>query len=490
MIIPINLLNRNSSSHGPLPPQLVQLQFGSDELVLIEMQGTLEADEDKAGQMVGKLTIDDKTKKSTLLIGHHLLEGKLVNLPKPYAVLHRPPRSPSENADEDGMTESCRRLRSSSLLSSTATTTLNAIPASPRDPSLSEAKPSIRLHYKLTAMSRQSKPLTLARIEDLTLGAFAFVPSSETINHLIRYLSTWSGTDKLFMIIQYSLKLVVPFLHFRARMQHKAGMRKAPTSDAAVGLSKLGSLLSDARMLSNIWGMLPIIQWLTSLERNPPPTRRLHTIERLQGWSMLCYYPLEHVYYLLSHSIIPSQISRPSLSSFLSSSTLEPKDNTINLDAGAISRLSVRFWTLYVLLQFAHLREDGKLLKQRERALGKSKATTAQAEKEELRKRWDALWGQVVVNLGYAPLTLHWSLEGGLFKNDVWVGVFGLIAALASWRNGWKATALPPPAPVEPEQDLAEILSEKAPTSTSGFESVTDADILSSANLTGSVASA
>ena len=124
-------------------------------------------------------------------------------------------------------------------------------------------------------------------------------------------------------------------------------------------------------------GLLPIIQWLTSLERNPPPTRQLHTIERLQGWSMLCYYPLEHVYYLLSHSIIPSQFARPSFFSLFSSKTAEPKDSTINLNAGEISRLSVRFWALYVFLQFAHLREDRKLLMQRERALGKSKVNVS-----------------------------------------------------------------------------------------------------------------
>jgi len=289
------------------------------------------------------------------------------------------------------------------------------------------------------------------------------------------------------MIIQYSLKIVVPFLQLRARMQHNAGMRKTPTSDSAVGLAKLGTLLSDARMLSNIWGLLPIIQWLTSLERNPPPTRRLHTIERLQGWSMLCYYPLEHLYYLLSHSIIPSQLARPAILSAFSSKSLELKDTPIALDAGALSRLSVRFWALYVFLQFAHLREDGKLLKQRERALGKSKATTAQAEMDELRKRWDALWGQVVVNLGYAPLTLHWSLRGGLFENEIWVGVFGLIAALASWRNGWKATTLPPPAPVESESEPEEeFISEKGPTIIVGPENVTDVDILGPVSLTDS----
>lgn len=44
-------------------------------------------------------------------------------------------------------------------------------------------------------MSRQLKPLTFSRLEDLTLGSFALVPTSETINHLVRYLSTWSGTE-------------------------------------------------------------------------------------------------------------------------------------------------------------------------------------------------------------------------------------------------------------------------------------------------------
>jgi hypothetical protein len=53
------------------------------------------------------------------------------------------------------------------------------------------------------------------------------------------------------------------------------------------------------------------------------------------------------------------------------------------------------------------------------------------------------------------------SLKKGLFQNEVrysitfrniathflqvWVGIFGLIAAAASFRSGWKATALTPP---------------------------------------------
>ncbi|KAI0077063.1 hypothetical protein K474DRAFT_1772045 [Panus rudis PR-1116 ss-1] len=316
-------------------------------------------------------------------------------------------------------------------------------------------------------MSKVTKAVDLARIEDATLGAFARVPTSETLDHLVRYLSTWSGSDKLFMIIQYALKIIVPFLHLRARLQHRSGLRKEPVSSVAPRLEKLGSLIGDARMLANIWGLLPIVQWLTNLERNPPPTRKLLTIERLQGWAMLGYYLLEHLYYLVSHSIIPAQLPRPSLSS-------EPKDKVVNLDTGALSRLSTRFWAVYVFLQLAHLREDHRLLKIRERTLGKSKANTAQAEKEELIRRWDALWSQVIVNLSYLPLTIHWSIEGGLFKNDIWVGLLGLSAALASWRSGWKATAIPPP-PAAPVVEPME--NEKLALDTTA-DRVTDADML------------
>lgn len=321
-------------------------------------------------------------------------------------------------------------------------------------------------------MSSSLKGLTLSRVEDLTIGSFAFVPSSETVDHLVRYLGTWSGNDKLFMIIQYSIKLIIPFLRLRARLQHRAGLRKEPVSSAVDGLGKFASLLGDARMLCNIWGLLPIVKWLTSLERNPPPTRRLLTIERLQGWSMLAYYPLEHLYYLLAHSIIPSQVPRPSIKAIWPFGNVDSDKKYLNLDAGIISRTSVRFWAMYVVLQLVHLREDRRLLLAKQKALNKSKTVTAQAEREELSKRWDALWSEVLVNTSYLPLTVHWSLEKGLFANDVWVGIFGLIAALASWRSGWKATALPPAPTSVPDAITAQ--TEKAQLA----DNVTDDDIL------------
>ncbi|KZS94161.1 hypothetical protein SISNIDRAFT_453882, partial [Sistotremastrum niveocremeum HHB9708] len=220
-------------------------------------------------------------------------------------------------------------------------------------------------------------------------------------------------------IIQYAAKLLVPLLQLRARVQHRVGLSKAATSQAAVSWAKLGGIVSDARVLWRIWGLLPIFQWMISLEKTSPPTRRLLNIERIQGWSMLAYYPLEHLYYLGSHQIIP-----------ISSKKLEK-----------LSLWSCRFWAVYVVLQFFHLSEDQRLLKLRERAL---RSVDAPEERKEIKRSKIAIANEFWTNVGYLPLTIHWSLEKGLFKNEAWVGIFGLGAAISSLRSGWQATAAPP----------------------------------------------
>jgi hypothetical protein len=121
---------------------------------------------------------------------------------------------------------------------------------------------------------------------------------------------------------------------------------------------------------------------------------------------MLGYYPLEHLSYLVSHGIIPETVQTPSLPAFLS---FIPFPKSIKLNTGKLSLWSCRFWLMYILLQFAHLREDRKLLLQRQKLLRKSKAGTLKlAEELELGNRWDAWWNEIAVNLGNLPLALHW----------------------------------------------------------------------------------
>ncbi|CAE6514839.1 unnamed protein product [Rhizoctonia solani] len=269
-----------------------------------------------------------------------------------------------------------------------------------------------------------SKPVTLTRLGDILLGSVGTcIPPNKRIDHAIRYLSTWSGSDKFFMIIQYACKLVAPYFLLRAKLQYKAGRAKTAESFAATALNKLGSNISSARTLWNFWGLLPIIQWLSSLERSQPQTRKLLNIERLQALAMLAYYPLEHVYYLGSQSII----------------RISPRTSN------RLAIWSCRVWAVYIVLQFEHLREDMRLLALEERAARtarKGGEVTAEASTSRvLAKRKSAVWNQVLVNLGNFPLALHWSLEKGLFGNEAWVNLFGLAAALASFRGGWAATS-------------------------------------------------
>ncbi|KAJ7865648.1 hypothetical protein B0H14DRAFT_2734139, partial [Mycena olivaceomarginata] len=75
-----------STSTSKLPLALATVSH--DELVLIELQGKFEVEctNDRAehdGKLVGRLSIDDAAKRPTLVIGHHLLEGKVAQLPKP-----------------------------------------------------------------------------------------------------------------------------------------------------------------------------------------------------------------------------------------------------------------------------------------------------------------------------------------------------------------------------------------------------------------------
>ncbi|CAO1627999.1 unnamed protein product [Parajaminaea phylloscopi] len=339
-------------------------------------------------------------------------------------------------------------------------------------------QPSQPANRRMAARRQQQQQQPLQpNWADKTLGCFSHVQPSPTLDHLIRFLSTWSGTDKALMITQYSSKLVVPFL----TLQHSLRLRLAGTkayhasnggSANARRIEKLSALISDARILYRLWGILPMIKWMIALERSPPPTRPLHMIERIQGWSMIAYCPMEALAYLASHGILPISTAN---------------QNRLWL-------WSCRCWALYVGLQLLHLVEDNRLLRLRARALERSRGhpipgtaaaaiaasssslkgrSSSAAEKEALattdgsgggaapeeiseeqavtRRLWDdlaerkqAILGELWVNLGYLPLTVHWSCPNGIFNSQVWVGLFGTIAAVAGLRPGWRATAVPP----------------------------------------------
>ncbi|WAR58940.1 hypothetical protein PtB15_10B280 [Puccinia triticina] len=243
------------------------------------------------------------------------------------------------------------------------------------------------------------------------------------MDHLVRLLSTTSGADKLFMLVQYSAII----LRTLATRSNSGSSNKALVLRLAA-LSKL--FISDARTTYQLWDLISIVQWLRSLNALPPSGSKPVQIERLQVISMLIYYPLEHLYFLASKGVLP----------------LSPR--LINKAA----LYSCRAWAAYTLLHFFHLREELKLLEPERRRLLALQAGTdfntprkpspaVATSLQEMEGRRAALINGLIVNLAYTPLSLHWSMPKGLYGSKLITGICGLVAAVAQLRAGWKASA-------------------------------------------------
>lgn len=185
-------------------------------------------------------------------------------------------------------------------------------------------------------------------------------------------------------------------------------------------------------MVAGLIAMLPSVPTIY----NPPPSLardpRAHLISSLQIISMLIYYPLENLTYLASKGVVP-----------LSPTT-----------AAKWSIWSVRAWAAYVFLDLVRLWDQRKDLLRRERALKYARENRDVNEKladannvsndatvreaAALKADWVAFYEVLVNDLGYAPLTIHWSLPAGLWENQFWTGLFGTIACVSGIRAGWR----------------------------------------------------
>ncbi|KAG2190575.1 hypothetical protein INT46_000562 [Mucor plumbeus] len=271
----------------------------------------------------------------------------------------------------------------------------------------SEKKPQQQQHKKETI-----NPLAVAKL----LG-----PSNPKLDHLIRFLNSVRGTDKVLMFIQYWSKVIIWF----------AQKRSAPLKTATAAISFIQRIqnfagpVSDFRILLRYYGLLPMVQYMNYLEYNQPPSQIALTIERLQNWANIIYYPLEHIYWLGAHQVIPIS---------------EEKTNKIGM-------WSCRFWAAYVILEYGRLGEQYRNLKKRETGLLKRiKAgdiethEDPEAEMASIKAERTSMIVNTCINTGYLPLTVHWSLEKSSFP-DVLVGVFGGFASIFQIYAAWQASA-------------------------------------------------
>ena len=203
----------------------------------------------------------------------------------------------------------------------------------------------------------------------------------DTVDHLSRFFTSPRGTDVGLSLLQYTLQLTTGWHGNQQRDKH------------AADLARFSELISDARILLRLFGMAGIYSWakahFQSNTRDP--------IVTLQIMANAAFQPLENLAYLSMHKVI-----------------------RISADTEAqLWAWSCRFWAVHVVLELV------RLMRQRKRTVRS--------------KDWTL---QVVNNLGWLPLTAHWSLLKGLPGfTDAQVGFFGTIAAISDAQMLWNTTS-------------------------------------------------
>jgi len=281
---------------------------------------------------------------------------------------------------------------------------------------------------------------TLEILDDVLLGSVGrVIPPSDTLDHAVRFFGTWSGSDKLMMTAQYTAKLLIYYLNWRAERLYRLGRRDKPISLTVEGLFKFAGTLSMARRVSGLWGFLGIMKGLSALERNKPASQTQLTLQRVQGISMLVFYPLEFISFF-SAPFAPVLVPR----------WITPKQG------GQAALWSIRAWLVYVIAQVGLLVREREVIRGQEMEIrakdsGNEKVATPEeheairANKEGTTKRKMQIVYQLAANLSRLPVIMHWSVEGGIYPYEILTAILSLISALAAFKGGWENTRITAP---------------------------------------------
>ena len=95
---------------------------------------------------------------------------------------------------------------------------------------------------------------------------------------------------------------------------------------------------------------------------------------------------------------------------------------------------SARFWMMYVALEGGRLGVDMWMSDKGEEEQGR---VLKREDEKEADEKW---WRDAFTNAAYAPMTVHYSLEGGCLGEGQ-VGLLGLVAGVVGIRDAWRRTA-------------------------------------------------
>jgi hypothetical protein len=311
------------------------------------------------------------------------------------------------------------------LARSSFPTTLPTAPVSP----IAESAPPFP--------SSAGAPSSLPKPQSSTIATL-LRNGDRTFGRLSKILSTPSGTDRLLATTCYTLTLLSATINtnltnniekIAEQFAEKASLALEPGESviatfpvpplarnlAALSNSsqKLASLISDYRIFTRLWGMLGLYAWGKSTYLSPPSDPLLKKIAYTQVAVNVCFQTLENLAYLASKGII----------------TREPAIQARDW------KWSSRFWMSHVCLDFVRLYRTRSLRNAKLDKLGEEDKE-AKALRKEAESTW---WRELIVDVCYFPMTIHWSTDGVL--NPTQVGVLGTVAGGTSLSHLWKQTA-------------------------------------------------
>lgn len=314
------------------------------------------------------------------------------------------------------------------------------------------------------ADSKTSRPAQTAAPRRSLAALLKTLPSNTDafLAHLQRCLATPSGIDTLLLFICYTSRFTGAALtNVSQSILRRSSPRElialaftlpdktAVVVEAAGGnpssavaalaaqlagvlgtrLKSLGGLASEARTIARLWSLVGMYFWAKKLVQNLVARRRSSSsseekggaaattqsessLATLVGWAQLlscaAFQVLENGAYLSGRGVLgwtPAQQGRAYV-------------------------VGARFLGFYTALELGRLLAEFVARRDRDYA-----AASAEEQAEV-----DAMRRSLAINMAWAPLTVHWSLEKG-FLTDLVVGAGGCIPGVIQMRKLWRETA-------------------------------------------------
>lgn len=205
----------------------------------------------------------------------------------------------------------------------------------------------------------------------------------------------------------------------------------------AASSKALAQVVADYRIFARLWGLAGLYMWARASWNTPIPkeegtkAKLVRQITWAQIATLFGFQVLENGAYLASKGVLASSAWAG--------------------EAGKSREIrwwvwSSRFWAAYVALELSRVAML-RYYAGRDLSSSGETETLVDGEKEgklliEHRREEQRLWWRdLVSNIAYMPMTLHWSVDGGDgFLTDWGVGLLGAVASGSLFMHAWKQT--------------------------------------------------